>query len=65
MKIFIKFDFNAVCRRRETSQTRYKTPDTWLVKWNFIKQHPISEFTDELKEYGIDIIENRTFWFRK
>lgn len=65
MKIFIKFDFNTVCR---------KVLEEKLVKHN-IKHRTIafgeveilekidashfSAFTDELKEYGIEIIENQ------
>ena len=65
MKIFIKFDFNAICR---------KVLEEKLIKYNIkyrvlafgevdILEKPDSDvlvaFTDELKEYGIDIIENQ------
>ena len=65
MKIFIKFDFNAICR---------KVLEEKLIKHNIkyrvlafgevdILEKPDSDvlvaFTDELKEYGIDIIENQ------
>ena len=65
MKIFIKFDFNAICR---------KVLEEKLIKYNIkyrvlafgevdILEKPdsavLKEFTDELKEYGIDIIENQ------
>ena len=65
MKIFIKFDFNAVCR---------KVLEEKLIKHNIkyrilgfgevdvlekIDISVFSELTAELKEYGIDIIENQ------
>ncbi|NNT72984.1 helix-turn-helix transcriptional regulator [Flavobacterium sp. IMCC34852] len=65
MKIFIKFDFNTVCR---------KVLEEKLIKHNIkhrilgfgeveILDKPntkiFREFTDELHEYGIDIIENQ------
>ena len=65
MKIFIKFDFNAVCR---------KVLEEKLIKHNIKyrilgfgevdvleKINPLvfSALTEELKEYGIDIIENQ------
>ena len=65
MKIFIKFDFTAICR---------KVLEEKLIKYN-IKHRVLAfgevdilektdssvlkAFTDELKEYGIDIIENQ------
>ncbi len=65
MKIFIKFDFNAVCR---------KILEDKLIKYNIkyrilgfgevdvLEKIDISVFsglTGELKEYGIEIIENQ------
>lgn len=65
MKIFIKFDFNAVCR---------KVLEEKLIKHNIkhrilgfgevdilekIKAPSFLALTEELKEYGIDIIENQ------
>ncbi|WP_284652258.1 helix-turn-helix domain-containing protein [Flavobacterium terrisoli] len=65
MKIFIKFDFNAVCR---------KVLEEKLLKYNIqhrvlgfgeveflgkVDTEDFTAFTEELKEYGIDIIENQ------
>ena len=65
MKIFIKFDFNTVCR---------KVLEEKLIKHNInyrilafgevdilekLNSSILHEFTEELKEYGIDIIENQ------
>ena len=65
MKIFIKFDFNTVCR---------KVLEEKLIKHNInyrilafgevdilekLNNSILHEFTEELKEYGIDIIENQ------
>lgn len=65
MKIFIKFDFNAVCR---------KVLEEKLLKYNIkyrilgfgevdvlqkIDSSVFKALTEELKEYGIDIIENQ------
>ena len=65
MKIFIKFDFNTVCR---------KVLEEKLIKHNInyrilafgevdilekLNSSIFHEFTEELKEYGIDIIENQ------
>ena len=65
MKIFIKFDFNAVCR---------KVLEDKLLKYNIkhrvlgfgeveflgkVDAENFTAFTEELKEYGIDIIENQ------
>lgn len=65
MKMFIKFDFNVICR---------KVLEEKLIKYNIkyrvlafgevdILEKPDSAvllaFTEELKEYGIDIIENQ------
>ncbi|MCF6128747.1 AraC family transcriptional regulator [Flavobacterium sp. AS60] len=65
MKIFIKFDFNTVCR---------KVLEEKLIKHNIkyrilgfgevdvlerIPSSVLSALTEELKEYGIDIIENQ------
>ncbi|WP_333600569.1 helix-turn-helix domain-containing protein [Flavobacterium sp.] len=65
MKIFIKFDFNAVCR---------KVLEDKLIKHHIkhrilgfgeveilekIDTANFAEFANELKEYGIDIIENQ------
>ncbi len=65
MKIFIKFDFNAVCR---------KVLEDKLMKYNVkyrilgfgevdvlqkIDAPVFKALTEELKEYGIDIIENQ------
>ncbi|MEO5776499.1 MAG: AraC family transcriptional regulator [Flavobacterium sp.] len=65
MKIFIKFDFNLVCR---------KVLEEKLIKYNIkyrilgfgevdvlekIDSTVFSALTEELKEYGIDIIENQ------
>ena len=65
MKIFIKFDFNAVCR---------KVLEDKLIKYNIkyrilgfgevdvlekIDLSVFSALTGELKEYGIEIIENQ------
>lgn len=65
MKLFIKFDFNAVCR---------KVLEEKLIRYNIkhkvvgfgevdilekIDARIFSELTEELKEYGIDIIENQ------
>lgn len=65
MKIFIKFDFNAVCR---------KVLEDKLIKYNIkhrilgfgeveilekTDNQKFNEFSEELKEYGIDIIENQ------
>lgn len=65
MKIFIKFDFNAVCR---------KVLEDKLIKHNLKHRvlgfgeveilektdtQAFADFTEELREYGIEIIENQ------
>jgi len=65
MKIYVKFDFNSVCR---------KVLEEKLIKYNVkyrvlgfgeidilekIDSAVLKSFTEELKEYGIDIIENQ------
>ena len=62
MKIFIKFDFNAVCRKvLEEKLIKYEIKHRILGFGEVeildkTNTKTFQEFTDELKEYGIDII---------
>jgi len=65
MKIFIKFDFNAVCRRvleEKLNQHGIKHRILGFGEVEFLEKIPedrFTEFTEDLKTYGIDIIENQ------
>lgn len=65
MKIFIKFDFNAVCRKvLEDKLTKHDIKHRVLGFGEVeilekTDSEKFNEFTEELKEYGIDIIENQ------
>ena len=65
MKIFIKFDFTSICRKvLEEKLTKYNIKHRVLAFGEVdILEKPnstvLKAFTDELKEYGIDIIENQ------
>jgi AraC-like DNA-binding protein len=65
MKLFIKFDFNAVCRKvLEEKLIKYQIKHK-IVGFGEVEilekvdASIFSELTEELKEYGIDIIENQ------
>ena len=65
MKIFIKFDFNAVCRKvleEKLIKHNIKFRILGFGEVDVLEKIDISVFsalTEELKEYGIDIIENQ------
>lgn len=65
MKIFIKFDFNAVCRRvleEKLNQHGIKHRILGFGEVEFLEKIPedrLNGFTEDLQTYGIDIIENQ------
>ncbi len=65
MKIFIKFDFNTVCRKvleEKLQKHNLKHRVLGFGEIEFLEKvdpSSFSDFTTELKEYGIDIIENQ------
>ncbi|MBF6640700.1 helix-turn-helix transcriptional regulator [Flavobacterium sp. J49] len=65
MKIFIKFDFNAVCRKVLEEKLIKHEIKHRILGFGEVEildktnSETFQEFTDELKEYGIDIIENQ------
>lgn len=65
MKIFIKFDFNAVCRKVLEEKLVKHNINHNILGFGEVELLENSEtenfkaFTEELKEYGIDIIENQ------
>lgn len=65
MKIFIKFDFNTVCRKvLEEKLLKHDIKNRVLAFGEVeilgkVDSKKFTEFTEELKEYGIDIIENQ------
>lgn len=65
MKIFIKFDFNAVCRKVLEEQLNNHNIKHRILGFGEVEilekvDHTnFSTFTDKLKEYGIEIIENQ------
>lgn len=65
MKIFIKFDFNAVCRKvleEKLIKHNIKYRILGFGEVDVLEKIDISVFsalTEELKDYGIDIIENQ------
>ena len=65
MKIFIKFDFNSVCRKvleEKLIKHNIKYRILGFGEVDVLEKIDISVFsalTEELKEYGIDIIENQ------
>ena len=65
MKIFIKFDFNAVCRKVLEDKLLKHDIKHRVLGFGEVEilgktdDQKFAEFTEELKEYGIDIIENQ------
>ncbi|WP_264521404.1 helix-turn-helix domain-containing protein [Flavobacterium sp. N1994] len=65
MKLFIKFDFNAVCRKvLEEKLIKYQIKHKIIGFGEVeilekVETNIFSELTEELKEYGIEIIENQ------
>ena len=65
MKIFFKFDFNAVCRKVLEEKLVKHNINHNILGFGEVELLENSEtenfkaFTEELKEYGIDIIENQ------
>jgi AraC-like DNA-binding protein len=65
MKIFIKFDFNTVCRKVLEEKLQKYDIKHRVVAFGEVEflgkvdSRKFSEFTEELKTYGIDIIENQ------
>ena len=65
MKIFIKFDFNAVCRKVLEDKLLKHDIKHRVLGFGEVEilektdGQKFTDFTEELKEYGIDIIENQ------
>ena len=65
MKIFIKFDFNSVCRKvleDKLNQHNIKHKVLGFGEIDILEKiepDTFTNFTTDLKEYGIDIIENQ------
>jgi AraC-like DNA-binding protein len=65
MKIFIKFDFNNVCRKVLEEKLQKHDIKHRVLGFGEVEilgkvdPEKISDFTEDLKEYGIDIIENQ------
>jgi len=65
MKIFIKFDFNTVCRKvleDKLLEHNIKHKILGFGEVDILEKQDSAEFikfTEDLKEYGIDIIENQ------
>lgn|SRR6218665_209618 len=65
MKIYVKFDFNTVCRKvleDKLNQHNIKHKVLGFGEIDILEKNDaavMTAFTEELKEYGIDIIENQ------
>lgn len=65
MKIYVKFDFNTVCRKvleEKLNKHNIKHKVLGFGEVDILEKNDsavMTAFTDELKEYGIDIIENQ------
>ncbi|WP_338375148.1 AraC family transcriptional regulator [uncultured Flavobacterium sp.] len=65
MKVFIKFDFNSICKKvleekLEEHQIKHKVLGFGEIEFlEKVSNERLSEFSNSLKNYGIEIVENQ------
>lgn len=65
MKVFIKFDFNSICKKvleekLEEHQIKHKVLGFGEIEFlEKVSNEKLSEFSNSLKNYGIEIVENQ------